>query len=202
MSRTFSYLRSNELIYAPAIKSYMMGETPPAFDLLYWNGDGTNLLCKMATEYLRGLCQDDGLAKSTFEVFGKKVSLGDIQIPVCAIACETDHIAPWKASFNGFKQMGSKDKTFILSQSGHIAGIVNPPSKGKYGHYTKAGPVEGAPADWFEGASFHQGSWWQRWGDWLAAQSGGQIPARQPGDSVRPILAAAPGSYVLAKPND
>ena len=74
----------------------------------------------------------DGLAKSTFEVFGKKVSLGDIQIPVCAIACETDHIAPWKASFNGFKQMGSKDKTFILSQSGHIAGIVNPPSKGKY----------------------------------------------------------------------
>ena len=202
MSRTFSYLRSNELIYAPAIKSYMMGETPPAFDLLYWNGDGTNLPCKMAIEYLRGLCQDDGLAKSTFEVFGKKVSLGDIQIPVCAIACETDHIAPWKASFNGFKQMGSKDKTFILSQSGHIAGIVNPPSKGKYGHYTKAGPVEGAPADWFEGASFHQGSWWPRWGDWLAAQSGGQIPARQPGDSVRPILADAPGSYVLAKPND
>lgn len=196
MSRTFSYLRSNDLIYGPAIKSYMMGEAPPAFDLLYWNGDGTNLPCKMAMEYLRGLCQHDGLAKGTYEVFGHKVSLQDIQIPLCAIACETDHIAHWRGSFNGVKQMGSADKTFIVSQSGHIAGIINPPSKGKYGHYTHAGPMQGSPDDWMAGATFNQGSWWPRWGTWLAAQSGQQIAARIPGDSVRPVLCAAPGTYV------
>ncbi len=201
MSRTFSYLRSNDLIYGPAIKSYMMGEAPPAFDLLYWNGDGTNLPCKMAIEYLRGLCQDDGLAQGTYKVFGHNVSLKDIQIPVCAIACETDHIAHWRGSFNGFKQMGSADKTFIVSQSGHVAGIINPPSKGKYGHYTNAGPVAGAPDDWMAGASFNQGSWWPRWGTWLAAQSGAQIPARIPGDSVRPVLCPAPGTYVSLQPN-
>ena len=197
MSRTFSYLRSNDLIYGPAIKSYMLGETPPAFDLLFWNGDGTNLPCKMAIEYLRGLCQNDGLAKGTFEVFGHKVSLQDIQIPVCAIACETDHIAHWRGSFNGFKQMGSADKTFIVSQSGHIAGIINPPSKGKYGHYTSAGPVAGDPEAWMAGATFNQGSWWPRWGAWLAEKSGPQIAPRVPGDSVYPVLCAAPGTYVV-----
>lgn len=196
MSRTFSYLRSNDLIYGPAIKSYMLGEAPPAFDLLFWNGDGTNLPCKMAIEYLRGLCQSDGLAKGTFEVFGHKVSLQDIRIPVCAIACETDHIAHWRGSFNGFKQMGAADKTFIVSQSGHIAGIINPPSKGKYGHYTNAGPVAGDPEAWMAAATFNQGSWWPRWGAWLAEKSGPQIPLRVPGDSVYPVLCAAPGSYV------
>jgi polyhydroxyalkanoate synthase subunit PhaC len=197
MSRTFSYLRSNDLIYGPAIKSYMLGEAPPAFDLLFWNGDGTNLPCKMAMEYLRGLCQDDGLAQGLFKVFGKKVSLADVKIPLCAIACETDHIAHWKGSFNGVAQMGSSDKTFILSQSGHIAGIINPPSKGKYGHYTNSAPVQGEPAAWKEGAEFHAGSWWPRWGSWLSGQSGKMIPARIPGDSTNPVLCDAPGTYVL-----
>ncbi|MGL6210520.1 MAG: class I poly(R)-hydroxyalkanoic acid synthase, partial [Paracoccaceae bacterium] len=113
MARTFSFLRSNDLIYQPAIRSYMMGEAPPAFDLLYWNGDGTNLPAKMAVEYLRGLCQQDGFAKGAFPVFGQAASLADLALPICSIACETDHIAPWKASFNGVRQMGSKDKTFI-----------------------------------------------------------------------------------------
>ena len=84
----------------------------------------------MAVQYLRGLCQQDGFAKGQFPVFGKPVTLSDIKLPVCAIACETDHIAQWKSSFNGVRQFGSTDKTFILSQSGHIAGIINPPSKG------------------------------------------------------------------------
>ena len=101
MARTFSFLRANDLIYGPAIKSYMLGEAPPAFDLLFWNGDGTNLPARMAVEYLRGLCQSDGLARGTFEVCGEKVSLADVKVPLCAIACETDHIAPWRASFNG-----------------------------------------------------------------------------------------------------
>ena len=199
MAKTFSYLRSNDLIYTPAIKSYMMGETPPAFDLLYWNGDGTNLPAKMAVQYLRGLCQQDGFAKGQFPVFGKPVSLSDIKLPICAIACETDHIAQWKSSFNGVRQFGSTDKTFILSQSGHIAGIINPPSKGKYGHYTSDAPMT-TPEAWQAGASFTQGSWWPRWGAWLAERSGPQIKPRIPGDSGHPVLCAAPGTYVAATP--
>jgi polyhydroxyalkanoate synthase subunit PhaC len=197
MAKTFSFLRSNDLIYAPAIKSYMLGETPPAFDLLYWNGDGTNLPGKMAKEYLYGLCRDDGLARGTFAIKGRKVSLGDVTLPLCAIACETDHIAHWRGSFNGVRQMGSGDKAFILSQSGHIAGIVNPPSKDKYGHYTHPGPMTTAEA-WREGAEFHAGSWWPRWGEWLAARSGPQVPARQPVPAS--ILCDAPGTFVSAVP--
>ena len=197
MSRTFSFLRSNDLIYQPAIKSYMLGEAPPAFDLLYWNGDGTNLPATMAVQYLRGLCQQDGFAKGEFQVFGKPVSLADVKQPLCAIACETDHIAPWKASFNGIKQMGSQDKTFILSESGHIAGIINPPSKNKYGHYTNDAPVSGDPEAWLKGATFHKGSWWPRWGEWLKGHSGPLVKARVPVDS----LCAAPGTYVVATPD-
>jgi polyhydroxyalkanoate synthase len=200
MSRTFSFLRSNDLIYQPAIRSYMMGEAPPAFDLLYWNGDGTNLPARMAIEYLRGLCQQDGFAKGAFPVFGEPVNLSQVKVPLCAIACETDHIAHWRGSFNGIKQMGARDKTFILSESGHIAGIINPPSKDKYGHYTNDGPVEGTPEDWKAGATFHKGSWWPRWGEWLKKRSGKLVPARSPGDSTNPVLCAAPGTYVLATP--
>ena len=201
MAKTFSYLRSNDLIYTPAIKSYMMGETPPAFDLLYWNGDGTNLPGKMAVQYLRGLCQQDGFAKGQFPVFGKPVTLSDIKLPVCAIACETDHIAQWKSSFNGVRQFGSTDKTFILSQSGHIAGIINPPSKGKYGHYTSDAPMT-TPEEWQAGANFTSVSWWPRWGAWLAERSGPQIPARSLGDSAHPVLCAAPGTYVSSAPKE
>ena len=199
MGRTFSFLRSNDLIYQPAIKSYMMGEAPPAFDLLFWNGDGTNLPAKMAVEYLRGLCQQDRFAQGGFPVLGEMVRLEDVTLPLCAIACETDHIAHWKGSFNGVRQMGSKDKTFIVSESGHIAGIVNPPSKGKYGHYVNDGPMT-TPQEWITGATFHPGSWWPRWGEWLAARSGKMIAARQPGDSGHEVLAPAPGTYVTAVP--
>ncbi len=194
MSRTFSFLRSNDLIYAPAIRSYMMGEAPPAFDLLFWNGDGTNLPAKMALEYLRGLCQGDGFAKGTFPVFGTPTHLSDVKLPLCAIACETDHIAHWRGSFNSIRQMGSTDKTFILSQSGHIAGIINPPDKDKYGHYTSPAPVDGLPEAWKDGTTFTRGSWWPRWGAWLAERSGDQVAARVPGDGLAP----APGTYVTA----
>ena len=178
--------------------SYMLGEAPPAFDLLYWNGDGTNLPAKMAVEYLRGLCQQDGFAKGEFKVFGHPVSLADIKLPLCAIACATDHIAHWRGSFNGVKQMGSTDKTFVLSESGHIAGIINPPSKDKYGHYTSDAPVAGDPEAWLKSATFQRGSWWPRWGTWLAERSGPMVKARVPVDS----LAAAPGTYVVAATSD
>ncbi len=201
MSRTFSYLRANDLIYAPAIRNYMMGEAPPAFDLLYWNGDSTNLPGRFVVEYLRGLCQDNKFAKGEMEILGETVSLDTVQHPVCAIACETDHIAAWKGSFNGVKQFGSDDKTFIVSQSGHVAGIINPPSKNKYGHYTNPA-VSGAPDDWMEAAKFNEGSWWPRWEGWLKKRSGKEVRARIPGIKSHPVLEKAPGTYVLPKSSD
>ncbi|WP_299561065.1 class I poly(R)-hydroxyalkanoic acid synthase [uncultured Sulfitobacter sp.] len=198
MARTFSFLRSNDLVYGPAIKSYMLGDTPPAFDLLYWNGDGANLPAKMAMEYLRGLCQRNELADGGFDLLGHHLVLDEVDVPLCAVACETDHIAPWKDSYRGVQQMGSKDKTFIMTQSGHIAGIVNPPSKGKYGHYTNDDLGLDHEA-WREGAEFTEGSWWPRWEKWLAKRSGKMIPARKPGDDGRKIISDAPGGYVAVK---
>jgi len=200
MARTFSYLRSTDLIYTPAIRSYMMGETPPAFDLLYWNGDGANLPAKMAMQYLRGLCQRNEFAGEGFEIMGHTLRLSDVNVPICSIACETDHIAAWKDCYRGVQQMGGRSRTFIVTQSGHIAGIVNPPSKKKYGHYTNSDLTQNA-ADWLEGADFHEGSWWPRWGSWLKKRSGKTIPALKPGDSTHKVLEPAPGSYVKVKAN-
>ena len=199
MARTFSYLRSNDLVYQPAIRSYMMGETPPAFDLLYWNGDGANLPGKMTMQYLRGLCQRNEFAEGGFELMGHRLHLRDVDVPLMAITCETDHIAAWKDCYRGVQAMGSKSKTFIVSESGHIAGIVNPPSKKKYGHYTNADLSLDADA-WIAGATRHDGSWWPRWEAWLKKRSGRQVPARDTGDSEHPRLAPAPGTYVTAVP--
>ncbi|MCB1348745.1 MAG: alpha/beta fold hydrolase, partial [Maritimibacter sp.] len=198
MSRTFSFLRANDLIYKPAINAYMLGQRPPAFDLLYWNGDGTNLPGKMAVQYLRGLCQRDEFAgkSSGFALFDTRLRIEEVKVPLCAIACETDHIAAWRSSYRGMRKMGSKDKTFILAESGHIAGIVNPPSKKKYGHYMNADWPEN-PDTWKAGADFYKGeTWWFHWDEWLAKRSGDQVPARKPGDNGHPVLCPAPGTYV------
>ncbi len=198
IGRTMSFLRSNDLIYGPAIRSYMMGETPPAFDLLFWNGDGANLPGRMAVEYLRGLCQSNDFVNQGFELLGHTLHVRDVDVPVMAITCETDHIAAWKDCYRGVQQMGSRSKTFVVSESGHIAGIVNPPSKKKYGHYTN--PDMKADAEtWLKEADYHQGSWWPLWEAWLKKRSGKQVPAREPGDSDHPPLAPAPGTYVLVK---
>jgi polyhydroxyalkanoate synthase len=195
MARTFSYLRANDLVYGPAIRSYMLGETPPAFDLLYWNGDGANLPGKMAVQYLRDLCQGNKFADGGITLFGEKLELKDVDIPLMAITCETDHIARWSDCYRGVQAMGGRSKTFIVSQSGHIAGIVNPPSRNKYGHYTNE-DLKLDPEAWMADASFHEGSWWPRWENWLKKRSGKQVPARDPGDSNNPPLEQAPGSYV------
>ncbi len=200
MARTMSFLRSRDLIYTPAIRSYMMGETPPAFDLLYWNGDGANLPAKMSVQYLRGLCQRNEFTSDGFELLGHKLHVGDVDVPLMAITCETDHIAAWKDCYRGVQMMGSRSKTFVVSESGHIAGIVNPPSKKKYGHYTN--PDLKADADtWLKEADYHEGSWWPMWEAWLKKRSGKQVPARDTGDSDHPSIAPAPGTYVVAKAN-
>ncbi len=200
IGRTMSFLRSRDLIYTPAIRSYMMGETPPAFDLLYWNGDGANLPGKMAIQYLRGLCQSNGFVTDGFELLGHKLHIKDVDVPLMAITCETDHIAAWKDCYRGVQQMGSKSKSFVVSESGHIAGIVNPPSKKKYGHYTNP-DLKAEAETWLKEADFHEGSWWPMWEAWLKKRSGKQVPARDTGDSNHPRLCPAPGTYVLVKAN-
>lgn len=198
MARTFSYLRSNDLVYTPAIKSYMMGETPPAFDLLYWNGDGANLPARMAVQYLRGLCQENHFATDGFEILGERLHVKDVDLPVFAVTCETDHIARWKDCYRGVQLMGSKDKTFVVSESGHIAGIVNPPSRNKYGHYINPDLSLDCEA-WQAGADYQPTSWWPVWEAWLSKRSGKMIPARNPGDSGHEVLESAPGTYVTVK---
>jgi polyhydroxyalkanoate synthase len=196
MSRTFSFLRSNDLIYGPAIRHYMMGETPPAFDLLYWNGDGTNLPGRMAIEYLRGLCQKNQFADGGFEVCGARLQLSDIVVPVCAVACETDHIAAWAQSYRGVQQMTGADRHFILAESGHVAGIINPPQRNKYGYYTQKSLAQ-SPEDWQSSATYTKGSWWPAWKDWLMLQSGESLKARKPQSPKGLKLSNAPGQYVL-----
>ncbi len=199
MARTFSFLRSNDLVYGPAIRSYMMGETPPAFDLLYWNGDGANLPARMAVQYLRGLCQSNDFTTDGLELMAERLHISDVDVPMFAVTAETDHIAAWKDCYRGFQMTGSKNRTFIVSESGHIAGIVNPPSKVKYGHYTNTDLTLDADA-WMQGAEFHEGSWWPRWEAWLAKRSGRWVAPRLPGeDSRHPVLCDAPGTYVLIK---
>ena len=199
MSRTMSFLRSNDLVYGPAIKSYMMGETPPAFDLLFWNGDSTNLPGVMVMEYLRGLCQQNAFVGEGYELMGERLHVSDVEIPLFAVTCETDHIAAWRDCYRGFGMTGAKDKTFVVSQSGHIAGVVNPPSKKKYGHYTNE-DLPAAAEDWWQGAHFHEGSWWPRWENWLSKRAGAMVPARAVGGSGYEPLCAAPGTYVVEAP--
>jgi len=192
MARTFSFLRANDLIWGPAIRSYMLGETPPAFDLLYWNADATNLPGRMAVEYLRGLCRSNSFAGDGYKVLGESVRLSDLTLPMCSIACEGDHIAPWLDCWRGFSRTGSQDRTFILSQSGHIAGIVNPPTRVKYGHYTSQAGFGETAKEWRAAAEFHEGSWWPTWLAWLTPRSGPMVPARVPEHGLAP----APGTYV------
>lgn len=198
LGRTMSFLRSNDLIFKPAIRSYMMGEAPPAFDLLFWNGDGANLPGRMAKQYLRGLCQQNRFVTDGFDLCGETLHIKDVSVPMIGITCETDHIAPWKDCYRGFLQSSSKDKTFLVSESGHIAGIVNPPTKKKYGYYANS-DLPDTPEAWLEGAVEQKGSWWPTWENWLRARSGTKIAARDPGDSQHPPLDDAPGTYVLRK---
>jgi polyhydroxyalkanoate synthase len=199
IARTFSFLRSNDLIYSPAIKSYMMGEAPPSFDLLFWNGDGSNLPGKMAVQYLRYLCQDNQFAKNELKMLEETIGAADIETPIFAVSCETDHIASWKDSFRGLLNFSSKEKTFVLAEAGHVAGIVNAPGSGKYGYYFGNGEFEDAE-QWKNGAEFEKESWWPFWERWLREKSKDLVEARVPKAKFDLDLGDAPGYYVHQRP--
>lgn len=199
MQRTMSFLRSKDLVYGPAIRNYLLGKEAPAFDLLFWNEDGANLPAKMTVEYLRQLCQANEFVGEgvSFEE-GVTLHARDVTLPVYYVTCESDHIAPWLDCYRGMQATGSADKIFVLSESGHVAGIVNAPPRKKYGHYVNA-DLEQSAEEWKHSATFKEGSWWPHFGTWLAAQSGDKIPARPVGHADFPVICAAPGEYVLRR---
>lgn len=195
MARTFSFLRPNDLVYGPAVKAYLLGEARPKFDLLFWNEDSTRLPERMAGEYLTHLYRDNLFATSGFEISGHNVTLEDISIPHYVVACEKDHIAPWRASFGGLRRTGGEGR-FVLAQSGHIAGIINPPEKNKYGYWvSNADPGPDLEA-WRSGAAAHDGSWWPDWAKWLSRRSGRKIDAAASIPARLARLEPAPGRYV------
>lgn len=194
MSNAFSYLRANDLVYGPAIRSYLLGEPPKAFDLLHWNGDSTNLPGRMAREYFHDIIRRNLFSKGEYELKGMKLSLKDITIPLSAVACESDHLVDWKVSFDGIKQMKSRSKTFFLAESGHVAGIVNPPTKIKYGHYTNA-KNPSSLEEWKENAEYHKESWWPAWEKWLSTRSGKTLEVDSITKTTR-NLGPAPGEYI------
>ena len=164
LSQTFSFLRSNDLIYGPAVKSYLMGKKPPPFDLLYWNSDSTNLPGKMALEYLEKFYKNNDFSRGKLEVLGEKVNLEQISQPIIVIGTFNDHIAPWKSSFNGLSKT-SGEKVFILAGSGHIAGIINPEHSNKYGYWINNENYS-TPEKWFNSSINKNGSWWNEWYEW------------------------------------
>ncbi len=194
LAKTFSYLRPNDLIYGPAVRAYLLGEPRPKFDLLFWNQDSTRLPARMASEYLNQLYWANDFAGDRFELNGVPVTLEDIKIPHYVVACEKDHIAPWTSSFKGLSRTKGEAR-FVLAQSGHIAGIINPPTKIKYGHYTGDGPPGDAEA-WMEAATLQEGSWWPDWGAWLSKRSGRKIDATASFPADMPRIEPAPGRYV------
>ena len=195
LSQTFSFLRSNDLIYGPAVKSYLMGKKPPPFDLLYWNSDSTNLPGKMALEYLEKFYKNNDFSRGKLEVLGEKVNLEQISQPIIAIGTFNDHIAPWKSSFNGLSKT-SGEKVFILAGSGHIAGIINPEHSNKYGYWMNNENYS-TPEKWFNSSINKNGSWWNEWYEWKKQFLAEKIISTKMIGITE--IEPAPGSYVKKK---
>ncbi len=201
LSDMFSMLRENDLIWSFFVRSYLLGKPPPAFDLLYWNSDTTRLPAAMLSDYLRKFYLDNAFARpGHFQALGTPIDTRRIAMPVYALATVDDHIAPWRSCFPVVRQIGGPVR-FVLGNSGHIAGIVNPPTKSKYGYRTNDGQAEDAET-WLESSTQHTGSWWPDWADWLHQHSGEWVNPRVPGAGGLAPLADAPGSYVRVRHDD
>ncbi|MER2508627.1 MAG: class I poly(R)-hydroxyalkanoic acid synthase [Amaricoccus sp.] len=198
MASAFNMLRANDLIWGYIVSNYMLGKDPFPFDLLYWNADSTAMPAKVHCYYLEQFYIRNAFAKGEFSLRGVPVTLSDIKVPVYHVATREDHIAPAASVYRGAKEMTKADLRFILSGSGHIAGVVNPPALGKYQFWTNP-DMTGAELDnWLEGAEETPGSWWIDWDAWLAKRSGPDVAAREPG-AVLGVIEPAPGSYVRAR---
>jgi polyhydroxyalkanoate synthase len=207
LATTFSSLRPNDLVWNYVQQNYLKGKTPPAFDLLYWNADSTNLPGPMFCWYLRNTYLENKLkVPGALTVAGVQVDLGKIDCPVFVYGSKEDHIVPWEAAFASMNLLNPKKpkaNRFVLGASGHIAGVINPASKGKRSHWVNHANGRNRPrsaADWFAGATEVKGSWWAEWATFLAENGGKDVaPPAQPGNAHYQPIEPAPGRYVKAR---
>ena len=195
---TFRTLRANNLIWSFYINNYLMGRSPAPFDLLYWNADATNMPAAAHIWVMRNLYLENRLRQQgSVTIAGEPIDVRKVETPTYILSTREDHIAPWKTTFETTRLFSGPIR-FVLGASGHIAGVINPPQKKKYGYWTNTDePAD--PETWIAGAESTQGSWWPDWKRWLSGNSGGRVPARRPGDGALAVIEDAPGSYVRAQ---
>jgi polyhydroxyalkanoate synthase len=197
MATTFNTLRANDLIWSFFVNNYLMGKEPKPFDLLYWNADQTRMPKALHLFYLREFYKDNKLAQKTLVLGGQTLDLADVKIPVFVQSSKEDHIAPYRSVYKGAKLFGGPTE-FMMSGSGHIAGVINAPVARKYQHWTNTALPDTAQ-EWIDGAVEHPGSWWEHWAKWLADKSGKMVAARDPAEGPLKPLEDAPGSYVKVR---
>ena len=202
LAATFSFLRPNDLVWNYVVGNYLKGETPPAFDLLYWNSDATNLPGPWYAWYLRNTYLENNLIQpGKLTVCGEKIDFGHLDLPVYIYGSREDHIVPINASYAATKVLPG-DKRFVMGASGHIAGVINPPAKNKRSHWIRSdNALPQTLEDWIAGADEFAGSWWSDWAQWLKGHAGKQIaaPKRYGKGTKFKEIEAAPGRYVLQK---
>ena len=199
MATTFNMMRDNDLIWSFVVHNYLLGKEPFPFDLLYWNSDSTRMPAAMHKFYLRKMYLENKLVEAGgINLAGVPIDVRKIEVPTYIASTREDHIAPWKSTYAA-TQLYQGPVRFVLSASGHIAGIVNPPADKKYGHWTNDATPE-SPDAWLDGAADHQGSWWGDWMKWVKTHSGRKTtPARTPGDGALAAMEDAPGTYVARR---
>jgi len=199
MFNMFNLLRSNDLIWSNVVNNYLLGQKPPAFDLLYWNSDGTRMARAAHEWFLRNTYRENNLIKpGKVTLDGQALDLGRVALDVYAVGAEKDHIVPWKSAWRVSKLLGGPVR-YVLASSGHIAGVINPPGgKGAYWAGDVAADA-GTATEWREAVARQEGSWWGDWFGWLAARSGDKAEPPNMGSIAYPALADAPGTYVLEK---
>jgi len=194
MATTFNMLRANDLIWSFVINNYLLGRDPFPFDLLHWNCDSTRMPAAMHSYYLRNMYMNNLLREpGALTLGGTKIDLAKVTTPAYFVSAIEDHIAPWKTTYAGTSLLGGKNR-FVLSGSGHIAGMVNPPAANKYGYWTND-KLPDQPDEWFANAKQHEGSWWRNWREWMTPYLGREVPARVPGKGKLKVIEAAPGTY-------
>src|SRR5690606_21064167 len=196
MATAFNMLRSGDLIWPYVVNNYMRGRDPLPFDLLFWNADSTRMAAANHSYYLRNCYLENNLSRGLASLRGEKLSLTDIKIPVYNLATREDHIAPARSVFTGSAFFGGEVE-FVMAGSGHIAGVVNPPSLNKYQYWTGAKPI-GSFEDWLSQAEEKSGAWWPDWQAWIEKHSKARVAARPVGGKLK-ALADAPGEYVRVR---
>jgi polyhydroxyalkanoate synthase len=195
MVQAFSLLRANDFIWSSYVNNYLLGREPFPFDMLYWNCDAVRMPAKMHMTYLRDVVVENRLmAPGSLLIGDVPIDFGNITTPLFVMAAHEDHIAPWRSVYPITQMAKSPSKKFILSTSGHVASVINHPSRQKY-HYWTSDSLPEEPDDWLKNAQKHEGSWWNEWRQWLDVYGGGTIPAQAVPQER--ILEDAPGTYAF-----